>query len=48
MEKNKEYWLEVYSHPEHYAADVAEKEGISGCLQDIIKKVKEVAKNKLL
>lgn len=48
MEKNKEYWLEVYSHPERFAAEVAEEEGISGSLQEIIRQVKEAAKNKLL
>lgn len=48
MEKNKEYWLEVYSHPEHYAAEVAEEEGISGNLQSIIKQVKDLAKSKIV
>lgn len=48
MKHTKEYWLDAYAHPERYAAELAEEFAISGTLQEIIKEVKELAKNKVL
>lgn len=47
MENTLEYWMEVLSHTEKYAAEVAEQENISGSLQDIVRQVKEIAKNRI-